>query len=120
MKNLWRVVSEEEIFDLIHRYHNIQNNHSSAKATYSRVSYCLNVLVKTLYFYSVVNCMNDCYCILFISKQGFPNSGKGWGENSVGGWGGGGSEILLGENIFLPGKGNLRRSDFDDLNLFQR
>ena len=36
-------------------------------------------------------------------------------------WGdGGGSEILLGENIFLPGKGNLRRSDFDDLNLFQR
>ena len=32
----------------------------------------------------------------------------------------GGSEILLGENIFLPGKGNLRRSDFDDSNLFQR
>ena len=32
-----------------------------------------------------------------------------WGE----------SEILLGENIFLPGKGNLRRSDFDDSNLFQ-
>ena len=32
--------------------------------------------------------------------------------------GGGGSEILLG-GIFLPGKGNLRRSDFDDSNLFQ-
>ena len=37
----------------------------------------------------------------------------GWG------WGGGwGSEILIGE-IFLPGEGNLRRSDFDNSNLFQ-
>ena len=34
--------------------------------------------------------------------------------------GGGGSEILLGGGIFLPGGENLRRSDFDDSNLFQR
>ena len=44
-------------------------------------------------------------------QQGFPNSGKGWGEG-----GQGGSEILLGE--FLPGEGNLR-SDFENANLFQ-
>ena len=37
------------------------------------------------------------------------------GKNSPSG---GESEILLGR-IFLPGKGNLRRSDFDDSNLFQ-
>ena len=30
----------------------------------------------------------------------------------------GGSEILH-EETFLPGEGNLRRSDFDDSNLFQ-
>ena len=33
---------------------------------------------------------------------------RGWGE----------LELLLGE-IFLPGKGNLRRSEFDDSNFFQ-
>ena len=32
---------------------------------------------------------------------------RGWGE----------SEILL-AGIFLPGEGNLRKSDFDDVNLF--
>ena len=36
--------------------------------------------------------------------QCFLNSGKGWGE----------LEILLGREIFLPGEGNLRRSDFDN------
>ena len=41
----------------------------------------------------------------------------GGGEGGVG-WGKGVLEILLGE-IFLPGEGNLRRSDFEDLNLFQ-
>ena len=53
--------------------------------------------------------------------QGFRNSGKG----CVCVFGGGGAgqgkgvlEILLGET-FLPGEGNLRRSDFEDLNLFQ-
>ena len=49
--------------------------------------------------------------IILIIQQGFPKSGKGW-------WGGEGSEILLGE-IFLPAEGNLRRSDFDNSNLFQ-
>ena len=54
--------------------------------------------------------------------QGFRNSGKGC--VCVGGGGGGVGrgkgvlEILLGE-IFLPGEGNLRRSDFEDSNLFQ-
>ena len=48
--------------------------------------------------------------ILCYTCQGFPNSSKGWG---------GGLEILLGGGIFLPGSGNLRRSDFDNLNLFQ-
>ena len=54
---------------------------------------------------------------MVLHPQGFPNSSKGWG-------GEGGkfppeeSEILLGEN-FLPGEGNLRRSDFDNFNLFQ-
>ena len=33
---------------------------------------------------------------------------------------GGESEIFLGGGIFLPGEGNLRRSDFDDSDLFQR
>ena len=41
--------------------------------------------------------------------QGFPNSGKGWGDPKFY-WTGGG--------IFLLGKGTLRRSDFDDSNLF--
>ena len=39
---------------------------------------------------------------------------RGRGEFS-----GGGIRNFIGGNIFLPGKGNLRRSDFDDLNLFQ-
>ena len=52
LKNLQRVVPEEEIFDLIYRYHNIQNNHSSAKTTYYQVSYCLKLLVKILIFFS--------------------------------------------------------------------
>ena len=47
-----------------------------------------------------------------INFQGFPNYDREWDG------GGGESEILLG-GIFLLGKGNLRRSDFDDSNLFQ-
>ena len=54
--------------------------------------------------------------------QGFRNSGKGCvcvgGGGRVVGRGKGVLEILLGE-IFLPGEGNLRRSDFEDSNLFQ-
>ena len=49
------------------------------------------------------------------SGQGFPNSAKGWGKIPPSE---GELEILLGE-IFLPGDGNLRRSDFDNSNLFQ-
>ena len=48
---------------------------------------------------------------------GFPNSGKRWGEippHPVGME----LEILQGGS-FLPGEGNLRRNDFDNLNLFQ-
>ena len=42
----------------------------------------------------------------FPREEGFPNSGKEWGviRNFAGG-------------IFLPGSGNLRRSDFDQSNL---
>ena len=53
--------------------------------------------------------------------QGFRNSGKGCVCVCGGGGGGRGKgvlEILRGE-IFLPGEGNLRRSDFEDSNLFQ-
>ena len=60
-----------------------------------------------------------CFLILLdrnriskVKRQGFPNSGKGWGaelEILVGGGGGG----------RLPAEGNLRRDHFDDLNLFQ-
>ena len=51
--------------------------------------------------------------------QGFRNSGKGCVcVCGGGGQGKGVLEILLGE-IFLPGEGNLRRSDFEDSNLFQ-
>ena len=45
----------------------------------------------------------------------FPNSGNGWGVNSSQ-WRE--SEIFQGE-IFLLGVENLRRSEFDYLNLFQ-
>ena len=51
------------------------------------------------------------FCLVFFkfSFQGFPHSSKEWGKgirNSAGG-------------IFLLGGGNLRRNDFDQLNLFQ-
>ena len=46
---------------------------------------------------------------IFPIKQGFPNSGKWWGRNSPPVE----SEILWG------GGGDLRRSDFEDSNLFQ-
>ena len=45
--------------------------------------------------------------------QAFANGGKGWGGFPQQGE----SEILLGGG--LPGEGNLRKSDFDDSNLFQ-
>ena len=48
---------------------------------------------------------------------GFPNSGKSWGKippHPVGME----LEILQGGS-FLPGERNLRRNDFDNLNLFQ-
>ena len=41
------------------------------------------------------------------SSQGFPNSGKVWRDQKL-------------EGTLLLGQGNLRRSDFDDSNLFQR
>ena len=50
--------------------------------------------------------------------QGFPNSGKGWKEVNSPQWSGESRKFYWGEN-FLPGKWNLRMSDFDDSNLFQ-
>ena len=50
--------------------------------------------------------------------QNFPNNNKEWEEGIPPVWGE--SEILLGEGgIFLLGSRNLRRSDFDQSNLFQ-
>ena len=50
--------------------------------------------------------------------QGFPNSSKelGWVEGKF--QGAGQIKNFTGE-IFLSGEGNLRRSDFDDLNVSQ-
>ena len=52
------------------------------------------------------------FYILWSSKwrQGF--------GGGAGGWGGGGIGNFTGGN-FLPGEGNLRKSDFDDSKLFQ-
>ena len=50
--------------------------------------------------------------------QGFPNSGKGWEEVISPQWSGENRKFYWGGN-FLPGKWNLRMSDFDDSNLFQ-
>ena len=50
--------------------------------------------------------------------QGFPNSGKEWKEVNSPQWSGESRKFYWGEN-FLPGKWNLRMSDFDDSNLFQ-
>ena len=44
-------------------------------------------------------------CYVVVGDQGYPNRNKGWGE----------SEIL----IFLQGARNLRRSDFNNSNLFE-
>ena len=63
---------------------------------------------------TVLVVVNEILLPLFMGRgtmQGFPNSGKAVGV-------GGELEILLG-GFFLPGEGNLRRSDFDNLNLFQ-
>ena len=42
LKNIKRVISEEDVFDMIdkyhHKYHNIMNNHSCSKATYHQIS----------------------------------------------------------------------------------
>ena len=54
--------------------------------------------------------------------EGFPNSGKGWRGLPPPHWGGGagGREDwkFYWKRSLLPGDGNLRRSDFYDLNLF--
>ena len=55
--------------------------------------------------------MNDCYCILFILMQGESSGG--------GGEGGEGRDRKFYWEDFLPGKGILGRSDFEDSNLFQ-
>ena len=47
--------------------------------------------------------------------QGFSNSGEKWEEVNYPQWRIG----TFTGRIFLPGEGNLRVSDFDDLNLFQ-
>ena len=34
LKNIKRVIPEEDVFDVIQKYHNIMNNHSCSKTTY--------------------------------------------------------------------------------------
>ena len=59
----------------------------------------------------------DLKVAIATSLQGFPNSGKGLGVNPPQWWESG---ILLGgRGGGVLGEGNLRRSDFDDSNLFQ-
>ena len=100
-------------------------------------------MLHSIYKKNAVNCVfetafNSGWSLLpqqvtYVDLQVFPNSGKGGGE----GEGGAGleSEILLGGGGGggpgggngggggggggLPGEGNLRRSDFNDSNLFQ-
>lgn len=55
------------------------------------------IWVKSIFFINLIGFL-----------QSFPNSVKRWGE----------SEILLG-NIFLSSDGDLRRSEFDQSNLFE-
>jgi len=38
IKKLRKLASVEDTFDIIHRYHNIQNNHSCAKTTYNQTT----------------------------------------------------------------------------------
>ena len=62
---------------------------------------------------SLLTKLPDQHCVLFIKTRVFQIVARG-GEDSLSGWE---SETLLGR-IFLPGEGNLRRSDFGDSNLF--
>ena len=54
---------------------------------------------------------NELEFILCYTCQGVRNSNKGFEEDKL--------EILLARVGGLPGSGNLRRIDFDNLNLFQ-
>ena len=38
LKNIKRVIPEEDVFDVIHKYHNIMNNQSCSKTTYHQVN----------------------------------------------------------------------------------
>ena len=38
LKNVKRVIPEEDVFDVIHKYHNIMNNQSCSKTTYYQVN----------------------------------------------------------------------------------
>ena len=38
LKNIKKVIPEEDVFEVIHKYHNIMNNHSCSKTTYHQVS----------------------------------------------------------------------------------
>ena len=37
LKNIKREMLEKDVFDIIHKYHNIMNNHSCSKTTYHQV-----------------------------------------------------------------------------------
>ena len=49
LKNIKQVIPEEDVFDVIHKYRNIMNNHSSSKTIYHQV----RLYLFTLFFASV-------------------------------------------------------------------
>ena len=81
-------------------------------------SFRFGIFLKLMVYNSVTVCFSDRFLqqkfILNFLLQGFPNSNKVWVRER-----GGGNWKFYWEGIFLPGEGNLRRSDFDNLNLFQ-
>ena len=54
LKNIKRVIPEEDVFEVIHKYHNIMNNHSRSKTTYHQVKLttCTWEICFTLFFAS--------------------------------------------------------------------
>ena len=56
--------------------------------------------------------LNESISQMSYTNQGFQIALRGGGCKFL-------MEIFSGKESFLPGKGNLRRSDFDDSNLFE-
>ena len=53
LKNIKRVIPEEYVFDVIHKYHNIMDNHSCSKTTYYQVRLHVHGIFVLPYFLQV-------------------------------------------------------------------